>query len=186
MMSNTRTPARAEAPEKKRFVIIVAVDESARNLVLLTKNKGPSQLIGKATFPGGVEEAFDGSAEAAGRRELLEETGVDAPLAAFQLVDIHTNETRHLKTIFVSCDISAARTMETEVVFLSSIDAVMCQLETDGADRFAPDMAERLAVVLPRIAAIRAARREVAPTQAEDPSAVEVGAPPSPTRRPRM
>jgi 8-oxo-dGTP pyrophosphatase MutT (NUDIX family) len=149
---------RPEMQPKKRYVIIIPVDESAQRIVLLTKTKGPQNLIGKVTFPGGHVEHFDESLEHAAQRELAQKTGIEAPVEAFHLLELDTNDERDLATVFVSCDISRARTMESEAVFTADLNATVDIAKGFRAAQFAPDFLERVGVALPHIAELQSAR----------------------------
>jgi hypothetical protein len=70
--SASKDSAMTQTP-KKRYIVAIAVSEDASRMVLLTKNRGPSELLGRLTFPGGHVELDDPTAEAAAKRELLEQ-----------------------------------------------------------------------------------------------------------------
>jgi 8-oxo-dGTP pyrophosphatase MutT (NUDIX family) len=59
---------------------MVVVDPATGFTVGITKKKGPAQLLGRITFPGGKIENGE-SLRAAASREMLEETGVAVPQA---------------------------------------------------------------------------------------------------------
>lgn len=155
--STTEVQKDAAVPAKKRYVIIIPVDEAAQRIVLLTKTKGPQQLIGKATFPGGHVEDFDESLEHAAQRELAQETGVEAPIEAFRLLELDSNDERDLATVFVACDISQARTMEEEAVVTADLNVTLEVAKGFGAAQYAPDFLERIEVARPHIAELQAA-----------------------------
>jgi 8-oxo-dGTP pyrophosphatase MutT (NUDIX family) len=160
----SETQKEAVVPAKKRYVIIIPVDEAAQRIALLTKTKGPQQLIGRATFPGGHVEDFDESLEHAAQRELAQETGIVAPVEAFRLLELDSNDERDLATVFVACDISQARTMEEEVVFTADLNVTLEVAKGFGASQYAPDFLERIEVARPHIAELRAAHAAKKPT----------------------
>lgn len=152
---------------KKNYVIIDAIDGAGERFALLMKNKGPQHLLGKLTFPGGVIEADDASATAAARRELLEETSIDAPLESFQLVGVDSNDERDLSLVFVVANISTARTTESEVVMTVDITASVDQAKRNP-EQYAADFLDIVAAIQPRVDAQRA----LAAAQALRPGAV--------------
>lgn len=144
-----------------RFVLSIAVSEDATKVVLLTKNRGPAHVIGKTTFPGGRMEQDDPSEVHAARRELAEETGIDVPLARFELLRNSEAPAGRLAICFCVADISAARTMEDEVVRVSDIDATLALAKGQDSSSYTSDFVGMLELALPKINAIRAARRGV-------------------------
>ena len=144
------------------FVVIVAVSPDAKNVVLLTKNKGPSFLIGKLTFPGGKDDEGDAHSSMAAARELFEECGVKVPSTAMQFVAGKNAPFGLLETYFVATDISAARTMETEVIQIADFDTVVADARGAGAHKYAPDFIELVDLVTPFVQRVRAQTRGAA------------------------
>lgn len=144
-------------PTLKQYVIIAAVSEDGERIALLTKSRGPEELLGRITFPGGHIESTDPDAVHAAQRELLEETGVQAPLESFKVLEVVRNETRELHLVFVACDISHARKMEDEWVHVESLRAMPLPPEQNERSRYAPDFFERMAPVMVEVEALRAA-----------------------------
>lgn len=141
----------------KRYVVIAAISPDGERIALLTKDKGPEELIGKVTFPGGRIEEGDTDALAAAQRELLEETGLTAPLEAFKVVHVEANETRELHVVFVSCDVTTAKTMESERVHVAALRSLPLPAEVRERVAYAPDFFEQLSRVMPDIELLRAA-----------------------------
>jgi 8-oxo-dGTP pyrophosphatase MutT (NUDIX family) len=147
------------------FVNIIAVDPAGRNVVLLTKSKGPEHLLGKLTFPGGKDDMGDASPGLAAARELLEEAGVDSGNAEVIMVYSKVTKFGPLKTFFVACDISMARTMEAETISIGDIDAALTAARDPAtANRFTDDFLELFEPALPLIRHLRAvSAADVAP-----------------------
>lgn len=146
-----------------RYVIIIAVSEDATKVVLLTKNRGPEYLVGKTTFPGGRIEATDATPIHAARRELAEETGVDAPFERFELIGHKESATTTLDVCFCVADLGAARTVEDELVAVVDIDGALERAATAGDQTCAHDFRELVESVLPRLHSMRANKRSNRP-----------------------
>lgn len=140
---------------RAKCVVIAAVNEEASRIVLLMRGSGPSHLIGKAMFPGSYIEHTDHSPEAASRRALFEEIGVEAPIESFKIVRFHVNEQRELHTVFICCNINNARNIADGVVFTMDIDILRRGLKSPHAWFYAPGLAECLQTLSPYIASIR-------------------------------
>lgn len=119
------------------YVLMVLFDRTGRSAVALVKQKGPAHLIGKITFPGGRLN-LDESLEVACSREMLEEAGLTVPTAAWQFV----SNTGNLAVFAAAIDdISEAKTMETEPVFVVDyIEQIHHQMK--HPELFPPDYSE--------------------------------------------
>lgn len=86
-----------------RYVLMVVADQQAGFVVGMTKQKGPSHLIGKLTFPGGKMEEGE-TAEQAGSREMLEETGIEVSPADWVCFDVQRYEHYELHCLAANSD----------------------------------------------------------------------------------
>jgi 8-oxo-dGTP pyrophosphatase MutT (NUDIX family) len=142
--------------KKPEYVMTIAVTFDARNLVALTKLKGPDNLIGKFNFNGGRKDPTDRSAQFAAKRESLEEANFDAPIEAFELVASSASEHASLDVFLAFGDTSRVRTMEQEPIYVMDFDSAHAAARGLESGRFSPDFAELLDIVLPRVMAQRA------------------------------
>lgn len=119
------------------YVLMVLFDRTGRNAVALIKHKGPAQLIGKITFPGGRLNP-DESLEVACSREMVEETGITVPICAWHFV----SNTGNMAVFAASIDtVSGAKTMETEPVFV--VDFIeQINHQKSHPELFSPDYSE--------------------------------------------
>lgn len=143
-----------------RFVLIIATDRAGEKFVLLEKNKGPAHLVGKMSFPGGRDDQGENDLAVTAARELLEETGVTA--APADMVHLTTLEQPwgSLAVFTVACDISVARSMESEAVVTAAIDATVSAARGSQAELFVGDFLELFELARPRIDALRRAAAE--------------------------
>lgn len=116
------------------YVLMVVVDPQRKKAIGLLKQKGPSFLFGRVTFPGGQVEAGE-TLEAAASREMLEETGVIVAQEDWRFLA----RTADMAVFFTECDrLDNARTMETEPVFILDIESQVA-LAATSPQIFAPD-----------------------------------------------
>jgi 8-oxo-dGTP pyrophosphatase MutT (NUDIX family) len=126
---------------KINYVIVVALSIDGQKVILLTKDKGPAQLIGKITFPGGKIDPEDFHGSIAAARELNEETGINVTGDDMIFIKRREGEWGSIESYLVVCDISNAKTMETEVVSIADVvDTLVRAKETP--DLYAPDFME--------------------------------------------
>lgn len=145
------------APGQRRFVSVIPVSLDGREICLLLKNRGPKEIVGKVTFSGGGSEPSDVSLAHGAKRELFEETGVDANVEDFVEVFHKLTKNGPLHVFFVVADLSVARTMEDEVVIKARVSALLAAAQGKERGNFAPDFLELFEPALGRIQALEAA-----------------------------
>lgn len=84
----------------KRYVITIALSPEGKTLVL-GKLRGPKQVVGRFSFPGGHIEDNE-SIEEAACRELLEESGVAVTQNQLRAVAIKEREGEFVLYVFVA------------------------------------------------------------------------------------
>lgn len=128
-----------------RYVLMVVMDPDTGHAIGMTKLKGPAQLIGKITFPGGKLEEGESVFEAASR-ELREETGVEVDETAW--VPAHTIVAPHYEMHIVAAhspDVLQAQTREEEPVSILAVERHKEYARTH-AQTYTPDFLQVLAV----------------------------------------
>lgn len=110
--------SRAPVVDAPKYVLTVILSNDGQYGIGIVKNKGPEQVIGKITFPGGRVEPGENLAVAAAR-ELHEETGVLVDPS--QLINIANSETM---AVFAarSSDVLSAITREDEEVVVLALE----------------------------------------------------------------
>lgn len=159
-----------------RYVNLIAVSRDGRKVVLITKTRGPENVVGRITFPGGRLEPTDLTPVHAAVREAKEEFGVEVDLLAVALVNLDVNERRSLHIFFAATDISEARTMEDELIHVADIDEAIADAKAHP-ERYADDFLGMLRLVESQIAFLRG--KAAAASDAEPPAST------APVRRPR-
>lgn len=137
-----------------QFVVCIAVDSFSREAVYLVKQKGPSFLKNKITFPGGRIEAEENPQQAASR-EFLEEAGVFFDPTQWKMLFSTASADREVYFMYV-LDSKALNSKpqenEEEKVFISNFDFHLAQSERQP-QVYAPDFlqtCQKLAPVLKR------------------------------------
>lgn len=99
----------------KQYVMGLAFDAQLKNVLMIHKNRGPGDVVGKWNGIGGKIDPEDETPMHAMRREMAEETGLQVPI--WRRVG-NFNFTNHNIFVFTQkdVDISFARTMEDEPV----------------------------------------------------------------------
>jgi 8-oxo-dGTP pyrophosphatase MutT (NUDIX family) len=140
----------------QNYVIGVVLNESLTQAICLNKRKGPSDLIGKWTFPGGKIEseeelvATEGSTPSsyfsAMSREFKEETGVDIPEDGWVSFGYKSFEDGSRLYLFGAVKhqkvIESARTLEEEEVRVLNVDA-----NKDLNLKYVPDFDQLVGIV---------------------------------------
>lgn len=111
------------ADEDMLYVLLVLMDPSRTKAVGLMKQKGPAELIGRITFPGGKLEQGE-SLEAASTREADEETGVYVPVENWRFVSRNAVVAVFAAEVPLE-QLLTAHTKEGEPVFVFDIESQM-------------------------------------------------------------
>lgn len=139
----------------QRYVSVLAVSLDGQDMVMLRKDRGPPQIVGKLTVPGGKVDAEDTSLAHAAARELKEECGLDVEPASLLRI-FHKGDGIRFDwtTFFARTDISGACTQpgETEPIHIAAVSDVLEALDAGGHDH-APDLGELMAAAAPALAA---------------------------------
>lgn len=107
-----------------RYVLMIMLSHDMKKAVLIEKNKGPKNLIGKLTFPGGKIESYDKSPFDAASREAFEEAGLEIAHDQWEVItDVHGSDYCML-VLGVRASIEKAHTKESEIV--SIMDVAPC------------------------------------------------------------
>ena len=139
------------------YVNIVAFSNDLKNVVVLTKLRGPEFLIGKDNIPGGHIE--DGETpEFAALRELKEETNLDAPTAT--KIAYKSWDGGELHTFVTRTDLSQLQSSTDEPVRIEDINQYMAHLVLNP-ETAAPDIPDLITKGL------KAIFPEVVPTSLE-------------------
>lgn len=128
----------------QRYVSVLAVSMDGQDMVMLRKDRGPPQIIGKLTVPGGKVDAEDPSLAHAAARELREKCGVDvAPASLLRIFHKGDGVKYEWTTFFARTDVSGARTQpgETEPIHVARVSDVLQALH-EGSNDHAPDLRE--------------------------------------------
>ena len=106
------------------YVVGFAFDAKKERVVLIKKNRGPKELIGKLNGVGGKIEDHESSFEAMSR-EFFEETGVSIPDFCWFHQGAFSGAGWSVK-VFAACtdEILKAKTMEDEVVHILRVRAL--------------------------------------------------------------
>lgn len=124
-----------------KYVTGVLLSPDKKEVVNLLKQKGPANLIGKLTFPGGKEEQGETPEEALSR-EFIEECGVAVPPQDWKPVLVVKHEHYMLQVFCATSDmISMARTTEKEPISVNKVKQVvgLCQRNPSA---FVPEFLE--------------------------------------------
>lgn len=104
------------------YVLMVVIDPATRKVVGLIKQKGPSHLIGKRTFPGGKREIGE-CPEIAASREILEEAGIRVNPSQWVRARYVREAHFEIYTLAaMSSDVQNARQVEEEPVEVWNLD----------------------------------------------------------------
>jgi 8-oxo-dGTP pyrophosphatase MutT (NUDIX family) len=125
----------------KYYVLMFVADPDTGKVVTLVKNKGPSHLIGRITFPGGTIEPGE-TPERAASREMKEETGVSVRASEWIPIWRKSGPGWVMDVLAAtSSKVHQARQMESEEVHIRDLkEAFKASLE--NPDAYAKDFVE--------------------------------------------
>lgn len=124
-----------------KYVTGVLFSPDKKEVVNLLKQKGPANLIGKLTFPGGKQEPGE-SPEEALSREFLEECGVVVPPEDWKGVLVVEHESYRLQVFCATSEmLSMARTTEKEPVSVNKVKQIV-NLCKNNPTAFVPEFLE--------------------------------------------
>lgn len=126
-----------------QYVLMVVYDPVRDIVVGLLKQRGPSFLIGKLTFPGGKLEQGE-RPEAAASREIREEAGVIVPDDAWKFV---CRSSTMMVLAAVSTDVLKAVQCDDEPVFVMSVPRQL-EYAKRSPESYAPDFMVTLEAAL--------------------------------------
>lgn len=112
--------------ENIQYVLGIMIDPRTDRVVVLVKNRGPKDIVGKTNFPGGKIERGETPVQAV-RRECREETTLDVPEDNwFQLGTVGGKGfTIHCFMAYVRGTIDQAISNDGEEVLVISINALL-------------------------------------------------------------
>ena len=126
-----------EKNHETTYILLAAFSQDMKNILTLTNQKGPGNIIGKQSFPGGEVDERDGAtAEQMASAKLKEQTGLNVPPRGWLQAYFETDDNTRVFVMTTVTDISKTRLLDDMPAEICSVEAAISSFDNAYTNKY--------------------------------------------------